>query len=52
MVDGRADLRGNDFRENFATKAIAFTHTRNSKGDLELTATTTWLSLTPRPGDN
>lgn len=55
MVDGRAELGGNDSGENFVPKAIAFTHIRNSKGGLELSATSTQLSPTPErsaPGDN
>lgn len=55
MSGGRAELGGNDSGEDFAPKVMASTHIRNSKDNLEVSATTTQLSLTPErsaPGDN
>ncbi|MGS7818054.1 hypothetical protein [Pseudomonas aeruginosa] len=55
MAGGRAEPGGNDSGKHFDPKAMVFTHILNSEDDLELSATSTQLSLTPAlpaPGGN
>lgn len=45
----RSELGGDDFGEHFNPKSKVFTHILNSEDDLQLSATSTHLTLKPVP---